>query len=142
MDLWNWSGNTFLDCGIDSSTLKRHLLRDDLHAIGRFDQSNHLLAYAEIVMKQSASNCSLCRVIVRPNARGKGLGKSFCMECALWARNKLGCSVMNLNVLKLNRSAICCYLATGFRITQVVPKARAMGDKFHDLVLMSKKLRH
>ena len=79
----------------------------------------------------------LCRVIVRPNRRGKGLGKAFCEDLLTWAKEKGGYRKVHLNTFGRNTAAMSCYKALGFRPVFVKPKCRKVGGEWQDLVIMS-----
>lgn len=58
-----------------------------------------------------------CRYFIRPDARGRGLGKQG-LSLLCGAAAALGISHLTLRVYARNLPALQCYLACGFRLTQ------------------------
>ena len=135
VELSTWSGNTFRK-GFSRKRMQEHLKRKDLHSFAQLDDEGNLLCYADIVQGKERT-AILCRVIVRPNRRGKGLGKAFCEDLLTWAKEKGGYRKVHLNTFGRNTAAMSCYKALGFRPLFVKPKCRKVGDEWQDLVIMS-----
>ena len=138
LDLSYWSGLTFEKNGFTLNTLKRHILRKDVHALAGLDHDNQLLAYGEIIYDSVRKKVFLCRIIVRPDSRGMGIGKAFCKKIMTHVHLRFGKVKIELNVLRRNQSAINCYRALGFRVSRTISCARILQGEAHDLVWMSK----
>jgi GrpB-like predicted nucleotidyltransferase (UPF0157 family)/ribosomal protein S18 acetylase RimI-like enzyme len=72
-----------------------------------------LLAFGQSLRGEPA-RCHLCRVIVRPDARGRGAGRALVAELLRGAR-AAGCARAGLNVYRDNPGAVALYRALGFR---------------------------
>lgn len=77
------------------------------------DDEGALLAFGQFYRK--LGRCHLARLAVRPEARGRGLGRFFVMALMAEGRAALGVEACSLYVLAGNRAAIGCYEACGFR---------------------------
>ncbi len=71
----------------------------------------------------AADRCHLCRVIVRPDARRRGVGRSLVAELLRSAR-AAGCARASLNVYRENLGAVALYRSLGFRPAEL-PAGRA-----------------
>jgi ribosomal protein S18 acetylase RimI-like enzyme len=131
-DLVLWSGNTF-PRGLSSSLFLKHLDRADLTSIAQLDPQEKLLCYGEVV-RMSASRCSFCRIIVRPDSRGLGLGKAFCQQLLHWSLQNRGYTEVILNTLGNNQKALSCYQSIGFTIASRKKKTRLVGGIKQDLI--------
>jgi len=130
-----WSGNTF-SRGLSPQSFLTHLRRRDLFAYELLNQKNEIHAYAEVVI-QGIDRATLCRIIVKPSHRGKGLGKFIC-ECLISEiREWQGIEEISLNTLTSNEIAVKCYKNLGFREDGIRKKSRKIGNTWHDLVFMS-----
>ena len=125
-----WSGNSFSG-GLNHQRFKDHLRRKDLFAFQLLDSEKNIHAYGEVVL-QAIDRASLCRIMVDPQIRGKGLGKYFCqkliMEIKAWGVIR----EISLNTLTSNNPALRC-----FRQESIRKKSRKIGNTWHDLVFMS-----
>ncbi len=137
-DLSLWSGNTFRN-GFSADKMRLHLNRSDLDSFASLDKKSKLLCYADIVRKEKKTGV-LCRVIVHPDHRRKGLGKAFCRDLLNWAKDSGRYSRIHLNTFGHNKAALACYEALGFRTVKVEPKCRKVGGQLRDLVVMATSL--
>ena len=135
-----WSGQTFLEQGFTLTNFKSHLNSKRILPYARVDKNENILCYAEIVRTQKLGFVNLCRVIVRPDLRGKGLGKTFCKSLMDQAILMNGYRSIRLNVLECNQPAISCYQSLGFKISQRLPQARQIKNASYDVVVMTKSL--
>ena len=130
-----WSGNSFFG-GLNHQRFKDHLRRKDLFAFQLLDSEKNIHAYGEVVL-QAIDRASLCRIMVDPQIRGKGVGKYFCqkliMEIKAWGVIR----EISLNTLTSNNPALRCYKRLGFRQESISKKSRKIGNTWHDLVFMS-----
>ena len=135
-----WSGQTFLEQGFTETEFKNHLNSKRILPYARVDKNENILCYAEIVKTQNLGFLNLCRVIVRPDLRGKGLGKTFCKSLMDQAILMNGYRSIRLNVLECNQPAISCYQSLGFKISQRLPQTRQIKNASYDVVVMTKSL--
>ena len=133
-----WSGNTFKK-GLTLQKFLIHQKRKDLCAFSLRDEVLDICAYAEVV-KKTRLQFNLCRVIVKPCLRRKGLGKSFCKEIIDFSQKRLGCTRLILNTLENNTSALCCYRSLGFEILEVKRKSRILNNQWIDLIILCKNI--
>jgi len=137
-DLALWSGNTFAN-GFSGKRFRRHLDRRDLRSFAYLDKKSKPLCYADIVRANERAGI-LCRVIVDPNYRNKGLGKAFCKDLMNWAREEGRFRKIHLNTFGHNGSALSCYESLGFRRIFTKRACRKVGEKWRDLVVMTLNL--
>lgn len=76
-----------------------------------------LLGYCQLKWR-GAGNVRLCRVIVNPELRGKGIGKHLICSVIKFANESLMASRMELGVYQHNTAAILCYQKLGFTTYQ------------------------
>ena len=138
-DLGYWAGNTFKK-GLSPLIFSRHLERKDLTARMMVDTENRLLAYGEIV-KMSSRLCSFCRIAIRPDARGSGLGKKFCGSLIEWVKFAPGHEEIMLNTLSSNHAALACYTGIGFKMISRKKKARLVDGIKQDIIKMNYLIR-
>ncbi|CAG8999447.1 MAG: Acetyltransferase [Candidatus Celerinatantimonas neptuna] len=76
-----------------------------------------LLGYCQL-KSRGHGNVRLCRVIVNPRFRGKGLGQQLVCFAMQFANTYLLAGRMELSVYQHNTAAILCYQKLGFMIYQ------------------------
>ena len=130
-----WSGNSFRE-KLNQIRFNDHLKRKDLFAFQLLDSTGFIQAYGEIVI-QAIDRASLCRILVHPKMRGKGLGKFFCKRLILEIKDWDVIREISLNTLTSNKPALACYKSLGFRSEAIKEKCRRIGDTWHDLIFMS-----
>lgn len=130
-----WSGNSFSE-KLNQIRFNDHLKRKDLFAFQLLDSKGFIQAYGEIVI-QATDRASLCRILVHPKMRGKGLGKFFCKRLILEIKDWDVIREISLNTLTSNKPALACYKSLGFRSEAIKEKSRRIGDTWHDLIFMS-----
>lgn len=130
-----WSGNSFSE-KLNQIRFNDHLKRKDLFAFQLLDSKGFIQAYGEIVI-QATDRASLCRILVHPKMRGKGLGKFFCKRLILEIKDCDVIREISLNTLTSNKPALACYKSLGFRSEAIKEKSRRIGDTWHDLIFMS-----
>jgi ribosomal protein S18 acetylase RimI-like enzyme len=135
-----WSGQTFVEQGFTLTNFRSHLNSKRVFPYARVDKNENILCYAEIVKTQNLGFINLCRVIVRPDLRGKGLGKTFCKSLIDQSILMNGYRSIRLNVLECNQPAILCYQSLGFKISQRLPHARQIKNETYNVVVMTKSL--
>lgn len=130
-----WSGNTF-QAGLNEEIFSFHLKRKDLYSFSFLE--NELLSYGEIV-KTKDNNGVLCRVIVNPRLRKRGIGQNFINQILNWAFKQKFLKKITLNTFGHNHTAIKCYQSLGFNQIKYRRKFRLVGNDWKDLVIMEKK---
>lgn len=81
----------------------------------------------------------LDRVVVHPDARGKGMGEALIRAVAIDAR-AAGIEVLMLEARGNNHGALALYARNGFRRAGLMRGVVAVGPARHDMVLMTKEL--
>jgi ribosomal protein S18 acetylase RimI-like enzyme len=71
----------------------------------------------------------LARVVVRPDARGRGAGRAL-VEALLCRAAAAGLSVVTLNVYRENRAAVALYTALGFVRAERPPGDSTLPDNW------------
>ena len=133
-----WSGNSFIS-GLNRYLFKEHLRRKDLFAFQLLNQKKDIQAYGEIVLK-AMDQATLCRIIVNPENRRKGIGRFFCKKLISEIKEWKVIKEISLNTLSCNYVALSCYESLGFSQQGVRKKSRRIGSDWHDLIFMSLKL--
>ncbi len=137
-DLFLWSGRTF-EKSFDSAVFKKHLNRNDLHPFSYLDEQNRLMAYGEVV-EQKRNHATLCRVIVHPRHRSRGIGRTFCKEIILWIARLGRHNLISLNTLAQNLRARKCYERLGFEEVSLRPQGRIHQANGFRIVVMQMEL--
>ena len=135
-ELQFWSGNTFKN-GLNEEIFLRHLRRNDLYSFSFLGDNSSLVAYGEVVQSKK-NQAVLCRVIVNPGERRKGIGKKFVADVMEWVFDEKKMYKITLNALANNFPARKCYLSLGFRIIGVKRNYRWVSNQWRDLVVMEK----
>lgn len=133
-----WSGNSFID-GLNLPSFQKHLQREDLLAFQILNKNAAINAYGEIILK-SKEQATLCRIIVAPKIRGKGIGRLLCENLISEIRKLGGIKEVSLNTLTCNTAAMACYKSLGFINLGTRKKCRRIGHYWHDLIFMSLRL--
>lgn len=80
-------------------------------------------------------------MMVRADARGRGLGRALLAECIARAGRTPGLEMLTLSVSSHNAAAVSLYRAAGFERYGRLPHAIKLGQAYHDKDLMVLKLR-
>ena len=78
----------------------------------------------------------LTGLMVRADARGRGVGRLLLAACIAEARRANGLESLTLSVTAGNAAAVALYEAAGFRRYGRLPRAVKVGDAYHDKDLM------
>jgi RimJ/RimL family protein N-acetyltransferase len=81
--------------------------------------------------------CSICRVLVAPSYRGKGLSQPMVREALRIGFEDMDLRRIELKVYSFNSAAIRCYEQAGFVREGVLRKAIKVNDAYWDTVLMA-----
>ncbi|MFT6407494.1 MAG: ribosomal protein S18 acetylase RimI-like enzyme [Arenicella sp.] len=113
--LTNWAGPNI------AYPSKVELLINDLQAKGwssfsLISKKHQLLAFGQYYRRQGC--CHLCRLIVSPKHRGKGLVETLIEGISLEGYRELGVNACSLFVYSDNSSAIKAYQKIGFAVAQ------------------------
>lgn len=79
----------------------------------------------------------LCRVLIDPSRRGRGLGRAMVRQALHVAFDELGLERVDLGVFDFNTAALRCYQAEGFVREGHLRQARRVGQEVWDLDLMA-----
>ena len=139
-DLVYWSGNTFSKQSFTTKIFSDHLRKAEISPFAGLNDKGTLVAYGEIVRNKCEDRLNLCRIIVHPNQRGRGIGKRFTKVLIDKIQVMESCKSVRLNVLSSNHRAIACYSSLGFKKYGIIPRARRVGKTELDLIIMSKTL--
>jgi RimJ/RimL family protein N-acetyltransferase len=131
-----WSGNTFQN-GLNPKIFAIHLQRKDITSLCFLGPRKPLIAYGEIVFP-SLRKGVLCRVIINPNSRKKGIGKIFISQLLDWAFQEKSLQRVTLNTFGHNHPARKCYQSLGFKEVALKEKFRRVENQWRDLVIMEK----
>ncbi|MEV7951751.1 GNAT family N-acetyltransferase [Streptomyces rubiginosohelvolus] len=85
---------------------------DDVHAY-LLAVNGELVGYGEVWLDAEEEEVELARIIVAPDARGKGLGRSIVQGLLAHAQES-GYSDIFMRVYPNNEKALRCYLGAGF----------------------------
>lgn len=79
----------------------------------------------------------LCRVLIDPSRRGRGLGRAMVRQALHIAFDELSLERVDLGVFDFNTEAIRCYEAEGFVREGHLRRARRVGQEIWNLDLMA-----
>lgn len=81
-------------------------------------------------------SAKLMRIVLAPEARGRGLGEALVRELIRVGFEDLGLNRLDLHVFPFNQQAIRCYERVGFRLEGTLRQARRNGDEYWDVCVM------
>jgi RimJ/RimL family protein N-acetyltransferase len=108
------------------------------HAFVALDDRNTEYGHIELgSVNPGNGTASLCRVLVSPDARGKGLSLPMVQQALRFGFQDLGLRRIDLRVFSFNTAAIRCYEKAGFVREGLLRKSQKVGEQYWDTVLMA-----
>lgn len=92
-----------------------------------------------IILRNPDSNKDIIRlgfIIVNPDLRGKGYGKTLIKEAIKYAKDILNATEINLGVFENNESAYYCYKSVGFKEIRKDENVFKFGNEMWNCVEM------
>jgi len=80
---------------------------------------------------------TIARVMISPDARGKGWGERMVREAVRYGFETLQLHRIELRVFDFNHAAIRCYEKVGFQKEGLLRECRRFGDEYRSLWIMS-----
>ncbi|MDN4595417.1 GNAT family N-acetyltransferase [Polycladomyces subterraneus] len=80
---------------------------------------------------------TIARVMISPDARGKGWGEQMVREAVRYGFETLHLHRIELRVFDFNNAAIRCYEKVGFQKEGLLRECRRFGDEYWSLWVMS-----
>ena len=116
--------------------LRSHARSDSMLAFAQL--GDRLVGLTGIFRGASAKtrhSAMIFSVYVRPEARGRGVGRQLIQACLAWAAEQ-GITVVKLAVVTTNTAAISLYAACGFQVYGIEPQAILWNGVYYDELLM------
>jgi len=117
----------------DVENLTNDLQSNNWPSFSLVSQDNQLLAFGQYYLRQGC--CHLCRLIVSPTHRGKGIIKQLVDRISIQGCHHLEVNTQSLFVYTYNSSAIKAYQKLGF-----VTKQYVATDAMQNCLYMTKRL--
>lgn len=112
LEIRQWGGPS-MDFPISVMQFIAETKLDQLNSYKLVDHKNNMLAFGQCY--QRLERCHLARLVVSPDARGKGLGKYLVEQLMLYAPKSITTKGFSLFVLANNTVARTLYEKLGFR---------------------------
>jgi RimJ/RimL family protein N-acetyltransferase len=140
-DLMLWAGPIFR-WPLDRAQLDRYLAAAEgpgaARRIWRAVEGGEAVGHVELnAIERTHRTATLSRVLVRPGARGRGVGTAMVRAALAVAFGDLGLHRVDLFVFDFNAGAIACYERLGFRHEGRLRDYRRLGDRYVSSLLMS-----
>ncbi len=139
VELWTWSGIGF-SWPLDERQLAEHAaesatpLRQSWMAI---EVSDQVVGHASVRLDAEGTSGRIGRVLVAPEARGKGVGAAMLARVLAAAFGELGLERVELGVWTDNSSAIRLYEGLGFVSDRVLRDVEQFAGKSWSAMQMS-----
>lgn len=111
--LFEWAGPN-LQYPCDVLTLKQDLLVETWPAFSLISANSELLGFGQYYSR--LGHCHLCRLIIAPHHRGKGLARSLIEQLSAIGKREMNVASCSLFVYQKNIAAIRAYQKIGFAI--------------------------
>ena len=141
-DLVQWSGPSSFTFPLDPSQLAAYLEKSrrpnsTCRAFRVVDGRGKCFGMVEIgLMDRNNQSASLCRVLIYPHERKRGLCLPMMREALRLSFEDLGMRRIDLRVYSFNSAAVRCYERAGLVVEGVLRKGQMVGDSVWDTVLM------
>jgi RimJ/RimL family protein N-acetyltransferase len=140
-ELMLWAGPIFR-WPLDPAQLDRYLAAAEgpgaARRIWRAVEGAEAVGHVELnAIERTHRTATLSRVLVRPGARGRGVGTAMVRAALAVAFGGLGLHRVDLFVFDTNKSAVACYERLGFRHEGRLRDYRKLGDRYLSSLLMS-----
>ncbi len=125
--LYEWAGpNVQYSC--DALTLKQDLLAKSWPAFSLISANGELLGFGQYYSR--LGRCHLCRLIIAPCHRSKGLAQTLIARISDIGEQEMGVTSCSLFVYQQNLAAIKAYQKIGFRVVDY-PGNELMDNGFY-----------
>lgn len=116
---------------------------DDHFILGAFTRDGAMLG--SVVCEREARQkkrheAALVGLIIKPDARGQGIGKALLAAFDMLVRQLPGLEQVVLSVTASNQAAVALYQGAGFQRYGLLPRAIKLGNTHFDKLLMVKTL--
>ena len=141
-DLVQWSGPSSFSFPLDHSQLAAYLEKSRrpgsaCRAFRAVDGKGRCFGMIEIgLMDRDNQSASLCRVLIYPHERKRGLCLPMIREALRLSFEDLGMRRIDLRVYSFNSAAVRCYERAGLVVEGILRKGQRVGDCVWDTVLM------
>jgi RimJ/RimL family protein N-acetyltransferase len=140
-ELMLWAGPIFR-WPLDRAQLDRYLAAAEgagaARRIWRAVEGGEAVGHVELnAIERTHRTATLSRVLVRPGARGRGVGTAMVRAALAVGFGELGLHRVDLFVFDTNAGAIACYERLGFRREGRLRDYRRLGDRYLSSLLMS-----
>ena len=100
-------------------------------------RDHELVGHGELGwLDRENGSAKLMRIVLAPEARGRGLGEALVRELVRVGFEELGLNRLDLHVFPFNGQAIRCYERVGFRREGTLRQARRNEDEYWDVCIM------
>lgn len=140
--LVQWAGPLAFTHPLDLGQLARHLREaqassDTTRLLKALDEGGEAVGLLEIALIQPQNGtASLCRVLVFPEHRGRGLCPPMIRAALRIAFQEFGLRRVDLRVYAFNLRAIDCYRLAGFVSEGLLRQGQRVGEELWDIALM------
>jgi len=141
-DLVQWSGPSCFTFPLDHSQLAAYLEKScrpgsTCRAFRAVDGIGRCFGMIEIgLMDRDNQSASLCRILIHPHERKRGLCLPMIREALRLSFEDLGMRRIDLRVYSFNSAAVRCYERAGLVVEGILRKGQMVGDCVWDTVLM------
>lgn len=142
-ELVQWAGPASFQHPLTVGPFVRHLAQADGQPASpriftAVDTDGQAVGHAEIALIQlDHASASLCRVLVYPAHRGRGLCRPLVTEALRVGFEDIGLRRIDLRVYAFNQAAIRCYRQVGFVQEGMLRQSQKVGGELWDTVRMA-----
>jgi RimJ/RimL family protein N-acetyltransferase len=141
--LLQWAGPRLFTFPLDTMQLTRYLFEALTEPQGSrifkaLDEEERVVGHVELGgIDRKNQSATLCRVLVAPEARGRGLCVPMIRSVLRVGFEELAFRRIDLRVYAFNNPALHCYERAGFVREGLLRQAVKAGDQYWDTVLMA-----